>query len=486
MSAAPLRAALPHRPAPGTPIEADHLAAIEALHRATAIYTRAPIAALLVARLAWPGVPGVLVDPSCGDGVFLLEALRRLDVPPFRDEPERLAERLQGWEIHPGAAQGARDRVRAELQARGWGEHAAGAAAEAMVTTGDFLTQAPSAFRASALVGNPPYLRRLGVPALLRERYDASLPAWTRADLLHAFLQRCVDHLTPDGELALVTSDRWLMGSSAAVLREQLGTRVALAHLERLDAGSAFHRPKLRRAGSPARVHPVVVHLQAAHHGRALTRAPLYPDVWSEPAHEGETLGDMATLRLAPWLGPTGVFVVDSETAKALPSEHLVPAVDTDDIRGGVLGLPTRFALRVHPSVSPPPEIREHLARERHRLPPRARRSTPWMPPESWHRLDLSQESLLVPRIARGLKPIRVPAGVLPIHHNISIVAAGRASLDEIERMLNSPEADTWIRARAPMLEGGYVSICTSLLRQLPWPSRPSVTDAAADPAGGA
>jgi len=179
-------------------------------------------------------------------------------------------------------------------------------------------------------------------------------------------------------------------------------------------------------------------------------------------------LGEIASVSLAPWLGTKGIFVVDKETAAKLPAEHLVPAIDTDDIRDGQLQEPTRYAIRTSPDCSPPLAIMDHLEVNRHRMAKRGLRKTPWLPPESWHKRPLDKPLLLVPRIARSLRPVRVPPGILPINHNLSIVAAGKRSLDEIEDLLLSEESNDWMRTHAARLEDGFFSLTTRLLRQLP------------------
>lgn len=447
--------------------EDEYADAVEVLHQATAIYTREPVAEQLLDRLAWGTTEAALVDTSCGDGVFVLAALRRL-LSRHTPADGSIHQRVRGWEIHPLAASQARERVRLELVAHGWTAEAALKAAAQIITTGDFLAS-PDTDRYDWIVGNPPYLRLCNCPSLLRMRYQRTLPRWAQADMLHAFLAKCTERLTPRGEIVLVTADRWLFNASAAELREQMGSTLRVSHLERLDVNSAFHRAKTRRAGTPPRVHPVIVHLRPGGAGRVLSRAPIYPDVWDEMPHARRMLASEAAIRVAPWLGPYGVFVVDEITAKRLPPECLVPAIDTDDIQDGVLQTPRRYAIRTNPDEQPPGSVLDHLARERHRLPPRAVRSSSWLPAESWHRLDLSQESLLVPRIAKSLRPVRIPAGVLPINHNLTIVAAGKASLDDIATMLSCEQSDRWIRARAPRLENGYLSITTSMLRDMPW-----------------
>jgi hypothetical protein len=98
----------------------------------------------------------------------------------------------------------------------------------------------------------------------------------------------------------------------------------------RLDAKSAFYRPKQHQAGAPPRVRPVSLILTPGGNGRRLDasafRLAPVQDV------DGIPLRDIARIRLAPWLGPDGIFLVDGTTR--LPREHLVPAVEPADIDG--------------------------------------------------------------------------------------------------------------------------------------------------------
>ncbi len=163
--------------------------------------------------------------------------------------------------------------------------------------------------------------------------------------------------------------------------------------------------------------------------------------------------------------------MVTAEDARKsnLPSSVLVPAIDTDDFgKDGVLGKPSRFAIRTEPNIMPCKEVMDHLERNRSKMAPRGRQGNAWMPPESFHLLDLSQPTLLVPRIAKTPRAIRVPAGHLPINHNISVVCGDQALLDHIERELSTELASTWMREHAAPLENGYLSLTTTLLRKMP------------------
>lgn len=447
--------------------EAIRRAAIDVLHSQTAIYTAAPVVDDLLDRLGWPNSDRRLVDPSCGDGMFLARALDRLlDSRPVGFEPGSM---IEGWEIHEGACLEARSRVAGIFAHHGHKPSRAAMLAQAMVHNRDFLTDGPTEQIYGTIAGNPPYLRASNVPAYLRQQYAEHVPEYASADLLHSFLERCSRTLLPDGQIGLVTADRWLFNEQAARLRETLGKRVSVTSLERLDVESSFYRPKHRKAGTLPRIHPVSVVLKGgAEQGTMLSGQPIYPDVDGTRYAGLKTLGEFARVRIAPWLGTAGVFVVDATTARRLPPETLVPCIDTDDIRGGKLATPTRWAIRTNPREEPCKEIMEHLEGQMYRMAARGRKGKFWVPPETFHAWDLSQQSLIVPRIATSPRSVRVPRNILPINHNLSVVAGTEEQLALVEEALASPLAAQWVRDHAARLENGYFSLTTKLLRKLP------------------
>lgn len=451
--------------------EQDELeAAVDQLHAATAWYTAEPVVAQLLDMLDWPRQDRRLVDTSAGDGAFLGAALTRLLEAEPQVDDERIAHLITGYEIHYFAAAEARARLERILVASGRESGRARAIAAAIVVHADFVKAGPREPSFHYVTGNPPFCRYTSLPTILREAYEAEMPAYAQADMLHSFLELSRVCLHDGGEIALVTSDRWLFSQAAARLREVIGQRLGIAHMERLDCSSSFYRPKTRKAGQPPRIHPVALVLRdAALCGTALGRAPIFPEADDAPYEGCRMLSEVARVRLAPWLGPHGIFVVTADVAARLPTEVLVPAIDTDDIKGGVLRTPTRYAIRTSPGVEPCAEVMAHLDSQLHRMPKSKRRETKrWLPPESFERMDLSQPSLLIPRISASLRPVRVPAGVLPLDHGISIVSAGVKTLDQIEAALLSPEAQAWVQARAPRLENNFRSLTTTLLRMLP------------------
>jgi hypothetical protein len=452
-----------------------HAAAIDALHAATAIYTRSKVVEGLLDRLSWPQPGKTLLDPAAGDGSFLLQALKRLDLPPDNTETALL---IQGWEIHPGAATEARRRVAAHLLSNGWSAGIAENTARRIVIHADYLTNDDAGVW-DVIAGNPPYLRFANLPDFFKGKYTDLLPIHAKSDLMHSFLDACCRRLSPTGRLGFVTADRWAINESAGQLREQLGKYVGISHIKRLDCASSFYRPKHRRTGTPPRIHPIEVVLEPVRPGvHALSKSPisLVSGLTAIP-NAGTSLGQVADVWLGPWLGPKGVFIIDEDIARTLPDADLVPIVDArrdlhknDTLRD----IPRLLAIRTSPRIAPPSSVQAHLDRHWAFMPKKCqKRSGPgaaWLPPETITKA-LDRPALMIPRIASRLRVIDLPAGHLPVNHAITVVAApGGADLDRIRQHLLSAATQEWIACHAPPLENGFLSITTQLIRSIPVP----------------
>jgi hypothetical protein len=141
-----------------------------------------------------------LLDPACGDGVFLARA-RAAGLP---------AAALHGVELEPATAAAARARV-------------PGCAIEQR----DFFARPPGEF--DVVVGNPPYVRQERLPPVAKQRVRAALAAagvgevalerlTGRGDLAAAFVVAALAALRPGGRAALVVSSALLDAGYADAL----------------------------------------------------------------------------------------------------------------------------------------------------------------------------------------------------------------------------------------------------------------------------
>jgi hypothetical protein len=316
---------------------------------------------------------------------------------------------------------------------------------------------------------NPPYMRFAKLGDFHKALYRAIVPGYAQGDLLFSFLDKLSAILKPNGIFAAVTSDRWLSNDGASRLRAAIGAKFGISHLRRLDCASAFYRAKTRRKGTPPRVHPVAIVLSPAA-PIPMGLAPInIGNPMAAPAH-GRTLADICEIRLAPWLGPDGIFVVGADVAATMPQGRIFPCVNakTIDMQARRLRPITRWVIATTRDDALPESIRAHLDATRERMPPRGQRNMPWLPPEQFvGRFPLTEEALLIPRIAKSICPIRLPAGIVPVDHQLTVLSGG-IPINRLEAMLGSPEAHAWLQDNVPAIDGGYYNIRTGLLRRLP------------------
>jgi hypothetical protein len=176
------------------------------------VFTPEPVADLAL-RLAWEGSPRALrlLDPACGDGVFLRRAAA-LGICGDR----------VGIELDPVAAKAAR------------------AGVSATIVEADFFDRPapPAGQEFDLVVGNPPYVRQEIVGAEAKRRIAARLaedwpelgPAMIarlcgRADLAVAFVCRALRFVRPGGRVAFVVSGAMADAGYGDTLREFLDGR---------------------------------------------------------------------------------------------------------------------------------------------------------------------------------------------------------------------------------------------------------------------
>ncbi len=212
-----------------------------------AFYTPAPIAEYL-ARWAIAGRPHIRVlDPSCGEGVFLKAAGRVLQ--ELGTDPEAISDQLCGVEISHAAV----DETRRLLAAESFVPHLIAADFSAVMAPTELLADVGPF---DAVVGNPPYVRyQLHTGAARRASVEAALRQGVRlsglASSWAALLVHAGSFLKPDGRLAMVLPAELLTVTYAEPVRRWLRQRfaaVSLVLFERLQFRDALENVVLLMA----------------------------------------------------------------------------------------------------------------------------------------------------------------------------------------------------------------------------------------------
>lgn len=167
-----------------------------------------------------------ILEPSFGDGSFLLPCIRRL-LKSWRyhsetkTSPEKeLASAIFAVELHAETFVSTYRKVIDLLQSEGLTTKQATLLCDSWLIQGDFLlVNIPGAF--DVVVGNPPYVRQELIPAVLLEEYRQRYHTiYDRADLYVPFIERSLSLLKPAGHLGFICSDRWMKNRYGGPLRK--------------------------------------------------------------------------------------------------------------------------------------------------------------------------------------------------------------------------------------------------------------------------
>ena len=233
-----------------------------------------------------PGLGDILADPSCGDGEFLVGAVRYLaaSVPADQryDAGLRLARRIVGFDIEEAAVATARERIREALRT-GFGcrvdPESLSIHVANVLETPDRQSLIP--LRATdrlVVVGNPPYVEAKRLPERAREtlkaRFRDSLSG--APDLYLYFLAITLDWLREGDRLALVLPNKVLVNANARALRNRMLEQGQLAGIDfatraEIFPGAAVY-PVVLYAAPPRTSHTPVRLSTIERHGPQLER----------------------------------------------------------------------------------------------------------------------------------------------------------------------------------------------------------------------
>ena len=265
-----------------------------------------------------------LLEPAAGDGAFLVQAAKRL-VASFRSrdiEPTiaRLRMRITAFELHPGAASQARNRVRTALRQMRVHHGTAAACAKAWIRNADFLLCEQPPPDHTHAVGNPPYVRWSRIPARLKSIYDSRLPRHvTRGDLFLPFLDRVFRSLQPAGKCGFLCSDRWMYMAFGERFRQEWMPWLDILSNDSVNASDVFHQR--------VDIYPTI--LVASKRSTPKTkRRPTLPNA-------SRTLDDLGcVVKVGPALGHAPAFVL-RPNEDDVESELLRPWIAASEVLDG-------------------------------------------------------------------------------------------------------------------------------------------------------
>ena len=442
----------------------------EQLHARCGVYTKAAPAARILDAVGWTAKADLsrarLLEPSAGDGAFVIAAIGRL-ISSFRGHglplsAETLGPRIVAVELLEREAHVARTTAAATLSEAGLSSIEAMTIASIWIRTGDFLLDPPTG-EFTHVVGNPPYCRWSRIPASLKAAYERVLkPDVAKGDIFLPFLDLGIECLSKDGVLGFICSDRWKYMGFAQDFRERRMPGVEIVRDRAVVPEDAFMRPV------------------DAYSSELIIRKRTLPKTAPKRRKRSLTLQEAGyRVRVGPALGCTPAYVVGPEAAKDIEPELLTPWVDGRDVGSTGMRPASRFVVTMHGrdgkliELDQFPGALAHLERHRSSLEARAivqvSRKIWYSPIDRVLAEDWSRPKLLVPELAKEPRVALDLTGAIPSHGVYAVFAPD----DDLASLLFSWREGGLAKAlkgKAPMVKGGYVRCYKRFLEALPAP----------------
>ncbi len=461
-----------------------------------------------------------IVEPSCGQGAFMLPIVERLmdSCVRYGHALSDMGGAIRGFDLLAHNVEHTRKTVMAKLLESGVFMGTAKRLSKEWVTTGDFLLTDHSHEVADFVVGNPPYIRLEDVSAEVSDAYRAECSTMRgRADVFVGFFEKGLSLLAPGGRLAFICPDRWMRNQYGARLRRLVGESYAVDSvlvMHEVDAFedevSAYPAIVVLRNGSQgtARVVEAQTNFDKAASARLMPwligdRLELPVDNSFEAAEvagwfEGTEYwpsGSLASLEVLAELeerfGPledssTGtrvgigvasgcddVFVVTG--ALGIEDSRLLPLLTASDIATGKPVWSGRYlvnpwadgrlvGLADFPGLST--YLESHGERVRSRYVARKR-------PSAWYRtvdrVDPSLQArpkLLLPDMKAATHPV-LDTGEFYPHHNLYYIVSDGWDLEVLGGLLLSDVANLFVGAYCVKMRGGTYRFQAQYLRKI-------------------
>ncbi len=479
-----------------------------------AIHTRPEVAEFILNLAGWSEKNSLnqlrLLEPSCGEGDFLLPAVRRL-LHQTTPNDVRIARCILAVEVNRAALDHCRERLTDLFRESSWNLRATDTVLDQWLVHADFLTL-PLRADFTHVVGNPPYIRLEDLPKTLLAIYRAS---WTslfdRADLYVAFIEKSLGLLCEGGRLGFICADRWMKNRYGGPLRAMVAANYHVESYVDLTGCNAFFSEVdaypaitiIRRGQGEstfASFRPEVSEsnlnqLTPALRGEAkhpavsvLKRLAREDDPWVFDEH-----GHMTVIRRLeeryPALEQVGVRVGIGVATGAdavfigknldVEEERKLPLVTTRDIRDGSINWHGHWVLNPFEpdgtlaSLQRYPRFAHYIEKHRERIEGRnvARRN-----PAGWWRTidrihtDLTHTpKLLIPDI-KGSAHVVLDPGLYYPHHNLYHITSATWNLKALRTVLSSRVAHAFMTAYSPRMRGGHLRFQAQYLRRIRLP----------------
>ena len=474
----------------------------------------------------------LVVEPSAGDGAFLLSMVRRLikSCELNRKSLKECGSAILAYELSESSAETARAAVIALLQKEGIAQLTAHKLAKSWIVVGDYLLDAPELPPADFVIGNPPYIRLEDIPESTSDEYRALYRTMKgRADIYVGFYEAALRQLKPKGSSAFICADRWMLNQYGGELRKFITSQFSVDAVIEMHNASAFEED--------VNAYPAITIISRKPQGRVTVAAAGNGDMTSADAKALTSFCQLPdskikvspNIKLAsvddwfhgstPWpcgsperlkllrrleekfdslesektktkvgigvaSGLDSVFI--TKNATLVEKERLLPLAMAQDTTSGHLEWSKHYLVNPWNGVGlvdldTYPRLKSYLQQH---APALKQRHTALKSVKAWYKtIDrvnsnlTGQAKLYIPDIKNRFNPVLDKGDTYP-HHNLYFIQSEGWDLEVLGGLLLSRVAQLFIEMYGVKMRGGWLRFQAQYLRKIRVPN-PKLIDAA-------
>lgn len=437
-----------------------------------------------------------ITEPSCGEGEFIVEIIRRLAASAARydfDLNAAFHKQVSASDIDAQKVLVCIDRIKNEFpEIKNPGMR---------IFVEDYLLMNHEAV--DIVIGNPPYIRYEQIPEdklpVYRQRFSTF---YYRADMYVLFFEKSLQQLKRDGKHCFICANRWMKNTYGKALRKMVACHYSLERIINMEGADAFDEEVL--------AYP------------AITLIGAHPSIGTTLYAETDSAEDLPTLQMetlaAPigddWLGmfnsdallaslplietqgfkigigvATGAdkIYVSKELKGTVEDEVLLPAINGKDLQGNNMEWSKRYLLNPYDAngglirLEDFPRAKSYFESHRERLSGRHKAQKN---PVNWYATidkiwaSLTwQAKILLPDIS-GNTFVFVDEGHYYPQHNIYYITGGSLrDLQLLAALLMSDFVRDQLNKMTNKMNGGYARWQSQYLRRLHVPRICAIPD---------
>lgn len=473
----------------------------------------------------------VAIEPSCGDGSFLVPMVERLSTSCkiHRRSLRDAKKAISAFDLQERHVQTALEAVKTALVSANWPSADIREISAGWIKHADYLLEKHPKGEADFVIGNPPYIRAQEIPTDCRSAYINNCKTMTEGtDIYIGFFEVGLRSLKPEGILAFICADRWMRNAYGKRLRRLVSLLYAVDAVLEMHGVDAF--------AEEVSAYPAITILRAGAQGPVIAAkatpdfsaesVPLLFDWIKSNSCESLKLPTITAARLHKWFNgdsfwPTGsperLAILDDLERRFAPLEdgftgtkvgigvatgadkifitqdktvaepdRLLPLVTTSHIRSGFIDWSDTWL--VNPwngngslvELSRYPQLKQYFERTVDEL---MQRHVASKTPEKWYRtidkIDpglAEKPKLLFQDMKASIQPVLDPGGLYP-HHNLYWVTSDTWDLEVLGGLLLSRVAQMFVECYAVRMRGGTLRFQSQYLRRICVPDPDSLSN---------